>query len=682
MTGRNDRASIKSRIENLKNIIEEHNYKYYVLDAPEIDDYSYDLLVKELEKLENENPSLRTPDSPTQRVGARALERFENYTHPFRMYSLANAMNIDEFRGFYSKVAKETDEESLFNNLSFCCEHKFDGLAIELIYEDGLLANGSTRGNGEVGELITTNIKTIKSIPLRLKGKFPSFLAVYGEALMFKEDFLRLNQERQDSGEALFANPRNAAAGSLRQLDPSVTARRNMKFFAYDVKSFPGDRVLGAIDSHFDRMKYLKETGFPVNKYSVKTSRLNEIIEYHSKWEGSREELPYDIDGVVVKIDPVSFQSRLGYDAKSPKWAIAWKFKPASALTLLRDVEFSIGRQGTVTPTAVFDPVYLAGAKISRATLHNFDEIKRLDLMIGDTIKVERSGEVIPKVIEVIKEKRKEARAIEIPVKCPVCGSAIARTEGEVAIRCINSACPALVKGKIRHFVSRNAFDIEGLGEEIVGRFYDAGFLKNYSDIFHLKEKRNELLLLEGFGEKSVDNLLSSIETAKHIEYWRFIYALGIDYVGEESSRLVARHFYPLEKLMKLPADEFINIQGIGTVIANSIREYFLNGENTDTINKILEAGIEITYIEQAEILINPAVTGKKIVFTGKAESFTREEFSSIVRKYGGFPTESVSKNTDFLVAGENPGSKLEKAKGLGIKILSESEFLELLKQG
>ncbi len=677
MPGKN---KVQIRIEELKELINKYNYQYYVLDTPEIEDFEFDRLMKELETLEKENPQYKTPDSPTQRVGGVPLDKFENYKHPFRMYSLSNAMNQDEFRDFYDKVFKEIDSDTLFHSLTFSCEHKYDGLAIELIYEDGLLSKASTRGNGEVGELITTNAKTIKSIPLKLLGRYPPFLAVYGEALMFKEDFIKLNQEREEAEEPIFANPRNAAAGSLRQLDSSITARRNLKFFAYGVRSYPADKILNTIDSQYERMNYLKSAGFPVNQNSMKSVRIEDILSYHKKWENSRDSLPYDIDGIVVKVDSISMQNRLGYDSKSPKWAVAWKFKPAHAETILKEVEFSVGRQGTITPTALFDPVFLAGAKISRATLHNFDEIKRLDLMIGDTIVVERSGEVIPKVIGVIKEKRGNSIKIELPSECPVCRSKVIQYEGEVAYRCINAECPAMVKGKIRHFVSRNAFNIDGIGEEIINRFYELGFLKNFADLFQLKDKKSQLLELERFGEKSIDNMLNAIENSKKVDYWRFINALGIDYVGEESSRLIAGKFYPLDNLMNSSQVTLMTVQGIGEVMADSIYSYFHNSTNKNIIIKLLDSGIDIIYNTSKVNIKNSEVTGKKIVFTGTAEKFTRNEFNDLVREYGGIPSESITKNTDFLVIGENPGSKLEKARNLGIKILSENEFLEFLK--
>jgi DNA ligase (NAD+) len=675
-----NKAHAQKRIEELRKTIEHHSKLYYVMDSPEISDYDYDLLMKELEALEKEYPDLVTPDSPTQRVGGEPLKSFENFTHSFRMYSIANAMNEEEFRDFYSKANKENSEGGLFQDTAFSCEHKFDGLAVELIYEKGILAAASTRGNGEIGELITSNVKTIKTVPLKLKGNYPDFLAVYGEVLMFKDDFIKLNREREENGENLFANPRNAAAGSIRQLDSKITASRKLRFLAYGVRSRPVDKIINSIDSHFERMDYLKTIGFPVAENRMKTSRIEDIINYHTQWEQSRDSLEYDIDGIVVKVDSVILQDNLGFDAKTPKWAAAWKFKPAQAVTILKEVEFSVGRQGTITPTAIFESVFLAGAKISRATLHNFDEIKRLDVRIGDTIVVERSGEVIPKVVAVAADKRPAgAGQIKPPELCPVCGSGVVQDEGLVAYRCMNLNCPAQIKGGLRHFVSRNAFNIEGLGEEIIGRFYELGYINTYADIFKLAEKKDDLMKLERFGEKSITNLIASIEKSKKIEYWRLINAVGIPYVGEETARVLAEKFIPIDTILSASIEELTRNEGIGDIVAQSIYTFFSSDGNKKHIHQMMDAGLKIIYPEKI-VPIESKITGKKIVFTGKAAGFSREEFGELVRKYGGIPSDSISKNVDILVVGENPGSKLARARELNIQILSDQEFLDLIK--
>lgn len=679
------RSEAKRRIEQLRDSINHHNYLYYVKDSPELTDAEYDIQMRELSELEEEFPDLVSGDSPTQRVGAEPLKSFENFEHPYKMLSLANAMNLDEFREFHERVLKEigssaSSGELFQGNLPvFSCEHKFDGLAVELIYEKGQLTTAATRGNGEIGELITRNARTVRSIPLHLRGKYPDFIAVYGEVLMFREEFNRLNREREKNGEALFVNPRNAAAGSIRQLDPKITASRNLKFYAYGVRTKTGETIVNSIGSQSKRMDYLTQIGLPVSKERITTDSIDEIIAFHKKWEEGRENLPYEIDGVVIKADDITLQDNMGFDAKTPKWAVAWKFKPARAETVLKEVEFSVGRQGTITPTAIFPPVFLAGAKISRATLHNFDEVKRLDLHIGDTIVVERSGEVIPKVVGVLKEKRPGGAVnIDPPKTCPVCHSEAVRPEGEVAYYCVNSSCPAQITGKLIHFVSRNAFNMEGLGEEIINRFFEMGLIRDYSDIFKLGKAREKLVEMERFGEKSVDNLLRSIEKARDIEYWKFINALGISYVGEETSRVLAGAFQPVEELMDADQEKLLEHDGIGEVVAGSIVSYFSNSENRKLLKKLLKE-VRPVYPGKAKT-VESRITGKKIVFTGKAESFTREEFEEIVRKHGGIPSDSVSKQTDYLVVGESPGSKLDKAKKAGVSLLSEKEFIELLK--
>ncbi|NPV00116.1 MAG: NAD-dependent DNA ligase LigA [Brevinematales bacterium] len=673
-----NRAGAEKRIAGLREEINRHNYRYYVMDSPLISDYDYDRLMRELQDIEKEFPELVTPDSPTQRVGDKPLEKFDNYRHPYRMYSLNNALNDSEFREFYGRVLKELPGDGLFTP-SFSCEHKFDGLAIELIYEQGALVTASTRGNGEVGELITTNARTIKSIPLRLKDGCPDWLAVYGEVLIYKADFIELNRVRAEQGEPEFANPRNAAAGSLRQLDPKITASRKLRFNAYGVRAREGEKAVNGISSQYARMTYLMELGFPGSPHRIKAQSIDEIIEFHRRWEAERSTVGYEIDGVVVKLDDIRAQEEMGYDAKSPKWAIAWKFKPAAETTVLREVEFSVGRLGTITPTAIFDPVILSGAKISRATLHNFDEVRRLDVMIGDTILVERSGDVIPKVAGVLKDKRpSDARFILPPENCPVCGHHAEQVEGEVAYVCTNPACPAVVRERIKHFVSRQAFDIEGLGEEIAARFIELGYLRDASDIFRLREHEAELKELDRFGEKSVGNLLKAIDKASKIEYRRFINAIGIRYVGEQTARILAETFQPFDMLMDAPEEELMSAREVGDIVAHSIRDYFGNPDNRGLLGRLFANGVEIVYPAKIEIVDSP-IAGMTVVFTGKAEGFTREEFKEIVRKHGGTPSESVSGNTSMLVAGENAGSKLDKAKQHGVRIITPEEFLALL---
>lgn len=668
------------RIEHLKAEINRHNRLYYAEDRPEITDAEYDALMRELISLEKKNPGSVTPDSPSQRVGGEVVEGFQTFRHPFRMMSLANAMDTGEFRDFLERAAEAVGEQSLFSSIRFACEHKFDGLAIELIYEKGVLIHAATRGNGQEGEEITSNAKTIASIPLRLGGEIPDFLAVYGEVVMFREDFLRLNAEREAADEPLFANMRNAAAGSLRQLDPKITASRKLRFFAYGVRTRSEDTVVQKIPTHSGRIDYLKTLGFPVSVHRMVTASPEEIEAYHHKWEEDRAALPYDIDGVVVKADSIALQESMGADAKTPRWAVAWKFKPACAETLLREVEFSVGRTGTITPTAIFDPVYLSGAKISRSTLHNFEEIERLGLQYGDTIRVERSGEVIPKVVGVVTEKRPpEASPILPPAACPVCGGRIAKDEGLVAYRCVNPSCRAKELGWLKLFVSKTAMDIDGLGEEILLRFYELGWVRRPSDLYRLSEKKDELIALDRFGEKSAENLLKAIESSKKVPYERWIVALGISNIGEEMGRILSRNFQPVERLLRVKLEELSAVNGIGDIVARAVVDYFADPVYLKEVNALLSA-VELTY--ESARMVESFITGMKVVFTGKAEGFSREEFEQLVREHGGTPSDSVSKNTALLVVGENPGSKLAKAKELGVKIMSDSEFLERLKGG
>ncbi len=676
-----DEKTALTKILELRDKIQFHNYLYYVKDAPQISDSDFDLLIKELERLESHFPHLISPDSPTQRVGSKASERFKPFPHPYKMYSLSNALNAGEFESFLEKLGR-----TITFPLEFSCEHKFDGLAIELIYQNGVLTSSSTRGNGEIGEDITQNARTIKSIPLKLMQGAPASLIVYGEVLMFKTDFNSLNEERENLGQSVFSNPRNAAAGSLRQLDPKITAKRNLKFYAYAVR-FPNEQdEKNQPKSHFECISNLSDWGFPVSPHRLKTSVITDIKHYHSKWETKRQTLPYEIDGVVVKIDDIEQEQTLGYDAKYPRWAIAWKFKPLLATTILRTVEFSVGRLGAITPTAVFDPVLLGGARISRASLHNFDEIRRLDIRIGDTIKVERSGEVIPKVVSVITSARPSETSEILPPKiCPSCKRLVVQPEGEVAYRCLNNDCPAQLKERFKHFVSRNAFDIEGLGEEIIVRFIDLHYLKRLSDIFRLKEHKESLTKLEGFGKKSISNLLTAIEKSKNIEYRKFINALGIRYVGEQTAHLLANHFSPIDKLLEAPLESLLSLDGIGETVAHSIINTLAIDANHDLIQDLCSLGVDIQYhsnraqIEEREHSDNP-FSGKSIVFSGKSEYFTREEFKKLAYSLGSKVVSSVSKKTDFLILGENPGSKLQKARELNVPILTDHEFINQVK--
>ncbi len=671
---------IQKRMNELAELLEKYNREYYLEDRPSVTDHDYDLLMKELEHLEKEHPEFIIPSSPTQRVGTAPLSRFQNYTHPFRIYSLSNALNEQEWEEFWDRMDKDIQgEDKLFARPRYSCEHKFDGLAIELIYEEGVLVQATTRGDGSIGESITENARTIRTIPLRLDASVPPVLIVYGEVLMYKQDFLDLNARQEAEARAPFANPRNAAAGSLRQLDSRITAGRKLRFMTYGLQYQGEHALLDKTDSHYQRMDYLASLGFPVSPYRLLSDDRDAITAYHHKWEQERPELPYDIDGVVIKLDSRSQQEEIGYDAKSPKWAIAYKFKPMTGTTVLREVEFSVGRTGVITPTAIFDPVTLSGARISRATLHNFDEIRRLDLHLGDTILVERSGDVIPKITGVLAEKRiTGSTLIAPPLECPDCGSAVQQMEGEVAYKCSNTSCPGVQREIIQYFVSKSAFDIEGLGQEISARLLDLGYLHDVLDIFRLHEFKEQLLALDRFGEKSVENLLSNIERSKKIEYWRFINSLGIKYVGQETARLLARHFNPVEKLLTVTEAQLVAIDGIGDTVARGILEYWAEDKNCHRVWKMLDLGVDLQYPQSIDAEDSP-IRGWKIVFTGKAENLSRDEFKELVRSRGANPGDSVSSNTDLVVAGENAGSKLAKARKLGIRIMSPDEFLSFL---
>ncbi|MFN4216602.1 MAG: NAD-dependent DNA ligase LigA [Brevinematales bacterium] len=663
----------KKEVEKLKNFLHYHNYRYYVLDNPEISDEEYDNAMRRLIELETLFPSLVTPDSPTQRIGAEPLKAFENFIHPYKMYSLANALNEEEFFAFVKRVQHASE----IQDIVWTAEHKFDGLAIELIYEKGNLVMGVTRGNGEVGEVVTQNVRTIRNLPLRLFGSVPERIVVYGEVVMHRKDFLALNREREEEKEPLFVSPRNAAAGSLRQLDSSITARRRLYFYAYGVR-FPDEDM---IPSHYDRMTYLYEHGFAICPYRIRSRKIEDIQSYHKYWENHREEIPYEIDGIVVKVDDFRLQQRLGYDAKTPKWAIAWKFKPASARAILRDVELGIGKQGTITPVAIFDPVFLSGAKVQRATLHNFDEVRRLDLHYGDTLVVERSGEVIPKVVGVIKEKRPlGAKPVEEPTHCPVCHTPLQRQVDQVDIFCPNPDCPAVVKARLRHFVSRQAFDIEGLGEELLERFYDEGLVRSPGDIFRLKNQKDRILSMERMGKKLVEKLLASIEGRREISLDRFLYALGIDYVGQETAKILAKKFGSIEAIQKASYEDFVSLYGIGEVVAKSLVDFFASERGKLLIQDMKEAGIRLRETSKTQEQ-KGKLSGKYICITGKHETYSREKIFEIIESHGGIPQDSLTRQTSLLLVGESPGSKLARAQKMGILIMSIQEFLKNLSE-
>ncbi len=673
-----DKKAAHKRIQELRELINYHNYLYYVLDSPEISDAAYDALFRELKELEEKYPEFVTPDSPTQRVGFKPLDKFETVSHAVPMLSLENATKESELIDFKNRITKLLGVD----DVDYVAEPKIDGLAVELVYESGTFVRGSTRGDGYTGEDVTLNLKTIRSIPLKLFGPpkappFPSRIDVRGEVYMDIRDFEILNKQRKENGEPPFANPRNAAAGSLRQLDPNVTASRPLKIFCYGV---------GLVEGHTFRTQWevlqtLKKWGLRVNSHIRLCANIREVVEFCRDFQALRSSLTYETDGVVIKVNDLEKQRILGEKTRAPRWAIAYKFPAEEAETRLLDIEVQVGRTGALTPVAILEPVNVGGVTVRRATLHNQDEIERKDIRIGDTVIIKRAGDVIPEVVRVVKEKRKGTeRPFRMVKYCPVCGSRVYKLPEEAIFRCLNVRCPAQIKGSIVHFASKGAMDIDGLGEKIVSLLVDKGFIKDISDIYRLKEKAGELEKLEGFGKKSVSNLLDAIEASKRPTLPRFLYALGIRHVGEHMAHILAEHFGSLENIMSASLEELEAIPGIGNKVAHSIYHYFRNPENLKLIRDLFDLGVRVVEdkSEQKETMLD----GKTFVFTGTLKSMSRREASEKVRALGGKVSGSVSKNTDFVVVGENPGSKFEKAQKLGVRILSEDEFVRLLDEG
>jgi DNA ligase (NAD+) len=662
----------KKRIEELRKLIEYHNWRYYVLDSPEISDAEYDALMRELVELEEKFPQFVTPDSPTQRVGAPPLEVFPTFRHRVPMLSLQNAFSEEDLIAFDKRIKRflgMNEEEKI----EYCAELKMDGLAVSLTYENGVLTNGATRGDGFEGEDVTPNLKTIRAIPLRMNiPNPPAIIEVRGEVIMNKKDFEELNRQRAEAGEPLFANPRNAAAGSVRQLDSSITAQRKLDIFIYGVGFCEGYEF----KTQYEVLSTLRDWGFKVNPHFRLCNGIEEAVEYCKEWTEKHHSLPYETDGTVIKVNSLLLQTELGTLARSPRWAIAFKFPAEQGVTQVEDIIVQVGRTGTLTPVAVLKPVEVGGVTISRATLHNEDEIKRLGVKIKDWVVVQRAGEVIPEVVSVVTSRRTgEEIEFEMPKKCPVCGSEVVRLPDEVAHRCINYACPAQVKERIYHFASRDAMNIEGLGKEWVDKFVDEGLIKDAADLYYLKLW--DLLKLERMGEKLARKLLNAIEKSKKTELHRLIYALGIRHVGESTARLLAQHFGSLERLMNASLEEISNIPGIGSVVGESIYRFFCEPHNRELIEKLKKAGVRV---EEEAVPGEKPLAGQRIVFTGALQSMERGKAEEIVAKLGGIPSSSVSKNITLVVVGENPGSKYQRALELGIKTINEEEFLEMIR--
>ncbi len=668
--------SVEEQLSELREKIHLYDYHYYVLAEPLISDHEYDLLYKKLEKLESENPHLITSDSPTQRVGKDLTKEFKPVTHQFPMLSLANTYNEDELLGFDRRVRETLGEDE---KVEYVVEYKIDGTSVSLNYVDGKLKTAATRGDGTTGEEITQNVKTIKSVPLKLKN-YPhpkyslSNIEVRGEIFMDVEDFKRLNVEREERGEKLFANPRNSSAGTLKLQDSKVVAQRPLKIFTYYLLSNQNE-----LQKQSENLELLGELGFRTNKDFKICKSIEEVLQVCTRFEEQRKTLPFEIDGAVIKVNSIRQQNILGSIAKSPRWAVAFKFKAKQAVTVLNGITWQVGRTGAVTPVAELQPVLLAGSTISRATLHNMDEIKRKDIRVNDMVVLEKGGDVIPKIVSVQIEKRKnDSLPTKPPNNCPVCNSALNQPEEEVAHYCENPECPAQVKGKLEHFASRTAMDIEGLGEALVDLFVVKNFLKNVADVYDLKLHRQELIQIDRLGEKSIDNLLASIEKSKNQSFAKVLFALGIRYVGSGVAKKLSDHFLSLENLQNAKKEDLLNVFEIGESIADSILKFFSDQKNLSIIDRLKQH--ELNFVTERKLVTENVFTNKSFVLTGSLENFSREEAGEKISGLGGKVVSSVSKKTDFVLAGETAGSKLEKAKSLGIKILSERDFLEMLK--
>ncbi|RMD49784.1 MAG: NAD-dependent DNA ligase LigA [Ignavibacteria bacterium] len=664
---------IQKRIEELRKEINRHDHLYYVLAEPEISDYEYDQLVNELKELEEKYPELITPDSPTQRVGSDLTKEFPPVAHKVKMLSLANTYSEDELLDFDKRVREGLPGEEI----EYVTELKIDGVSVSILYRNGIFIRAATRGDGTTGEEITNNVKTIKSIPLKvdlsvLPEVLHSEFEVRGEIFMPTEGFRKLNKLREERGEKLFANPRNSTAGTLKLQDPKIVAERPLDIFTYYLL---GDEEFSS--TQFENLNYLIKAGFKVNPNFKLCRNINEVIEYCREWEKKRPELEYEIDGVVVKVNSIEQQKRLGAIAKSPRWAVAFKFKAEKVKTKLNSITWQVGRTGAVTPVAELEPVFLAGSTISRATLHNIDEIRRKDIREGDVVVIEKGGDVIPKVVAVDLEAREETSLrVEPPVECPVCGHKLFSPEDEVAIYCINGSCPAQIKGKLIHFASRDAMDIEGLGESLIELFVDMGILNDFIDIYKLKESRDKLISIERLGEKSVDNLLSAIEKSKSQPFRRVLFALGIRYVGAGTARKLVDHFRSIDILMNASKDDLEAVPDVGPSVSESLIEYFKDERNRNIIAELKNIGLNF---EESDSKYKNVLNGKSFVITGTLSSMGRNEAKEKILELGGKVVSSVSGKTDFVVVGENPGSKYEKAVKLGVKILNEKDFLELL---
>lgn len=664
-----DVISAEERIKQLRELINYHNYRYYVEDDPEISDYEYDMLYRELVELEQLHPELVTPDSPTQRVGGQADNAFEKVVHEVKMESLNDVFSLEELIDFDRRV-----RETLGQEVTYVVEKKIDGLSVSLEYENGILVRGSTRGDGVVGEDVTQNLKTIRSIPLRLN-RIPGepdipFLEVRGEVFMPRRYFQEINRQLEEAGQKLFANPRNAAAGSLRQLDPAVTARRKLDIYVFNVQRITGK----SFKTHSESLEYLKRLGFKITPGYAVCRNIQEVIEQIRSIGESRDDLPFEIDGAVVKVDNLEQRDILGSTSKAPRWAVAYKYPPEMKKTKLKDIVIQVGRTGALTPNAVLEPVRIAGTTVSRATLHNEDFIREKDIRVGDTVWIRKAGEIIPEVVEVdFSQRPADSKPFVMPDKCPVCGAPAVREENEAIRRCTGIECPARLFRSIVHYASRDAMNIEGLGPALIEMLLEKGFIRGIPDLYRLKDRREELVALERMGEKSVDNLLASIERSKTNDLSRLIFGLGIRHIGLRAAQLAARHFGSMDKLMEASMEEILSVEEFGEKMAESLYQFMRQEQTRHTIALLKEAGVQM--VSTAPAVQEGVFKGKTFVLTGTLPNFTRAQATEIIERLGGKVTGSVSRKTDFVLAGDEPGSKLEKALQLGVKVIDEQEF-------
>lgn len=665
--------SIEKSIARLREDIQRHEELYYVQDNPEISDREYDELIEKLRKLEQQHPEFLTPDSPTQRVGGRPAEGFPEFTHRRPMLSLDNSYNIDELRAFDERCRKLAGGKAP----DYVAELKIDGLSISIHYENGLFVRGVTRGDGFRGEDVSSNVRTIRSVPLKLRvesGKIGRELEVRGEVYLSRKVFEKINAEREEEGEARFANPRNAAAGAIRQLDPAIVARRRLELFAYD--AFVGDRK--AFDTHWEALNWMELAGFRVNQHRALCNSIDEVIEFCNSMEAKRDDLGYEIDGVVVKVNSTAMQEEFGATGKAPRWAVAYKYAARQATTKVNDIVVQVGRTGALTPVAMLEPVQLGGVTVSRSTLHNEDEIGRLGLRIGDWVLIERGGDVIPKVLKVVESKRTgREKKFRMPAACPVCGGRVSRPEGEAVSRCVAADCPAQLIGRLLHFASRRAMRIEGLGFALVDQLIAKKMVKDVADLYSLT--LDDLVSLERMATKSASNVLAQIEASKSRDFWHLLYGLGIRHVGERTAGILARHFGSLKRLASATVEQLDDVHEIGLTMAQSIRDWFDDEGNARLCERLGAAGVRTEVEKQVRVAADERFAGKIFVLTGTLPGMTRDEARSLIEERGGRVTSSVSKKTDFVLAGAEAGSKLDKARELDLKVIDEVEFKKML---